>query len=94
MPGAHRQDDLRICGATTIVVGHSSVYVNDKLWAVKDDINTDNNGQLINTGTTVLINDKYVIVNTPDHAEEDDKCPLPDHCDPYTDQGSSDVFAY
>ena len=36
--GAHRQDDLRTCGAKTVVVGQSSVFVNNKLWAVEGDI--------------------------------------------------------
>jgi len=37
MPAAHRHDDLRVCGATTIVSGQGTVFVNGKLWAVEGD---------------------------------------------------------
>ena len=63
MPLAHRRTDTRACGATTTVVGQSSVFVNKLLWAVKDDTNTHGNGQLINTtGDSVFIEGKPVIV--------------------------------
>lgn len=93
---AHRQGDQRICGATTIVQGQSDVYVNNKLWSVEGDPNTHGNGQLIATGQTVLVNNKKVICNTPDHANPDNQCPLggQQHCDPMTAQGSDDTFAY
>lgn len=96
MPAAHLHGDSRTCGATTVVVGQSTVYVNDKLWAVEGDINTDGNGQLIATQSTVIVEDKKVIVNTPDHAQQDDKCiPIgPPHCDPFTAAGSDDTNAY
>ena len=95
--GAHREDDSRTCGATTVVTGQSTVYVNGKLWAVKDDPNTHGSGQLINTtGSTVIINNKKIIVNGPDNAQPDSLCPEPggEHCNPKTSQGSGDVFAY
>lgn len=38
--GAHRHSDTRACGATTIVIGQSTVYVNNLLWAVEGDIDT------------------------------------------------------
>lgn len=37
MPGCHRESDNRKCGAITKVIGQSSVFVNDKLWAVDGD---------------------------------------------------------
>ena len=37
MPAAHRNGDLRTCGATTSVTGQSTVTVNGKLWAVLGD---------------------------------------------------------
>lgn len=40
MPMVHRHTDLRECGATTIVVGQSTVFVNNLLWAVDRDIDT------------------------------------------------------
>lgn len=96
MPGAHRFDDLRACGATTIVTNQSTVYVNGKLWAVKGDPNTHGAGGLINTGTTVFINGINVIVNTVDHAHPDGVCPVAGgaHCDPFTASASDNVFAY
>jgi hypothetical protein len=96
MPPAHRQDDPRVCGATTVVVGQTTTFVDGKLWAVKDDINTDGNGQLIPSGTSVFIQGKPVIVHRPDDAEQDDLClPIGEpHCDPKTDAGSGKTFAY
>jgi uncharacterized Zn-binding protein involved in type VI secretion len=96
MPAAHRQGDTRVCGAATIVVGQGTTYVDGRLWAVKDDINTDGDGQLIPTGSSVFIQGKLVIVNTPDHAQMDDLC-IPigaPHCDPMTAAGSGATFAY
>lgn len=40
MPGAHRNGDSRFCGASTIVVGQSTVFVNGILWAVEGDKDT------------------------------------------------------
>jgi hypothetical protein len=64
----------RVCGATTVVVGQSTVFVNSKLWAVLNDPNSHGDGQLINTGTTVFIEGKPVIVHSPDPAMPDDLC--------------------
>jgi uncharacterized Zn-binding protein involved in type VI secretion len=95
MPAVHRQDDLRICGATTIVIGQSTVFVNGKLWAVTGDPNTDGNGQLIATFNTVKINGKSVIV-VGDNADPDDLCILigPPHCNPSATTGSPSVSCY
>jgi uncharacterized Zn-binding protein involved in type VI secretion len=92
---AHRHGDSRVCGATTTVENQSTVYVNGQLWAVKNSTNSDGNGKLINSsGTTVIVNNLEVIVHGPDHAQPDNKCPLGQHCDPYTSEGSGDVFCY
>lgn len=92
MSAAHRHDDLRVCGATTIVSGQGTVFVNGKLWAVEGDENTHMEGGLIATGTTVFVNGKKVIVHTPDRAEADGV----GHVDleDATAEGSGDVFAY
>lgn len=95
MPAAHRHDDLRICGATTTVIGQSTVFVNDKLWSVDGDPNTHGDGALIPGGApTVFINGKGVIV-LGDHANPDALCiPVgPPHCDPIPIGASGDVFA-
>jgi len=92
MPKAHRNADPRACGAETIVVGQSTVFVNGQLWAVEDDPNTHGGGGLIPTGTTVFIEGKPVIVHTPDLAKIDGL----DHvaADDETATGSDNVFAY
>jgi uncharacterized Zn-binding protein involved in type VI secretion len=63
MAGAHRKDDSRSCGATTIVSGQSTVFVETKLWAVAGDPNSHGGGALIASGSTVKINNKLVIIN-------------------------------
>lgn len=63
MPGAHRNNDERVCVAGTIVVGQSTVFCNGKLWSVRGDLNTHELGQLIDTvGHTVFNEGKPVIV--------------------------------
>lgn len=90
---AHRDDDPRKCGATTIVTGQTFVFVNGKLWAVEGDENSHGEGGLIaQTGSTVLINGKKVIVHGPDPAEIDNLGHVNDEDE--TDGGSSNVFAY
>jgi hypothetical protein len=93
MARAHRHGDLRNCGATTIVVGQSTVFVNGKLWAVDGDPNTHGNGNLKPiTGSTVFCENKLVIVlpDTCYNCDGADHCPSSD--DPAT--ASNDVFAY
>jgi hypothetical protein len=79
MPGAHRNGDSRFCGATTVVTGQSTVRVNGKLWAVKDDQNTHIGGQLIPTygAKNVKINGKQVICAVGDLASPDLFHPIP-----------------
>jgi hypothetical protein len=90
MPAAHRHGDVRNCGATTIVQGQGTVYVNGNLWSVEGDPNTHGAGDLIATGSTVFIENIKVIVHTPDNAQPD----FAGHVNPQTGAGSGDVFAY
>lgn len=96
MPPAHRHDDARVCGAKTVVTGQGTVTVNGKLWAVKGDKNTHGGGDLINSGTTVKINNIEVIVHAADAASPDNLCiPVgPPHCSPDTAAGSDNVTCY
>lgn len=71
---AHRDGDLRVCGAATIVAGQSTVFVNGKLWAVDGDPNDHGEGNLIHTGTTIFIEGKPVIVDSHDPAVPDLLC--------------------
>lgn len=96
MSAAHLDGDARICGATTVVVGQSTVLVNSKLWAVEGDPNTHGAGNLIPSGSTVFIEGKPVIVHAADAAVADNLCPSlgGNHCAPATAAGSGDVNAY
>jgi hypothetical protein len=96
MPPAHRQGDARTCGATTVVSGQSTTFVDGKLWAVEGDPNTHSAGGLIPSGSSVLIQGKKVIVNAPDDANPDALCPIANaqHCTPKTAAGSGTTNAY
>lgn len=73
MPGAHRHDDTRFCGATTIVTGQTTVKVNGRLWAVEGDKDTHcNQGSLGAVyGNTVRIGGSKVICAVGDIAAPD-----------------------
>ena len=93
MPGAHLDGQPRQCGATTVVEGQSTVFVNGKLWAVDNDPNTHEEGRLIAAhGKSVIIEGKAVIVHAPDTATID----LFGHPSGPVDtaDGSGNVFAY
>lgn len=91
MAAAHRHGDSRVCGATTIVSGQSTVTVNNKLWAVDNDENTHGGGGLNPAGTTVTINNLKVVVSG-DPADGDNALhPLPPT---NASGGSSDVSCY
>lgn len=92
MSQAHRDGDLRACGAETVVVGQSTVFVNEKLWAVENDPNTHADGGLIASGSTVWIEGKKVIVNKPDLAKVDGLQHV--GAADETAEGSDNVFAY
>jgi hypothetical protein len=73
MPGAHRDGDSRFCGAVTVVTRQSTVFVEDKLWAVAGDKNSHEAGFLIPVvGDSVYVEDKLVIVAIGDTATIDD----------------------
>lgn len=94
MPGAHRNGDSRFCSATTIVQNQSTVYVNNKLWAVEGDPNSHGAGNLnaVTGAKNVYIENKKVIVAVGDTAEGDNQ----DHPKGSTNPSSSsgNVFAY
>ena len=86
---AHRKDDKRDCGAKTVVVGQSTVFVNGRLWAVKDDPNDHGDGQLIPGGSLTVYAEGKLVIIKGDSARPDDA----GHADPKADESSSDVFA-
>lgn len=88
MPGTHRNTDSRSCGARTIVVGQSSVFVNGLLWSVNGDPNNHGNGNLIASINNVLIEGKAPIIRG-DSARPDNL----DHINPSASGASGDVFS-
>lgn len=93
----HRNGDSRACGATTVVSGQSTVFVNSKLVAVEGDPNSHGAGGLnasINPGT-IFIEGKEMVVNGSS-AAADSLCPLLGgaHCAPSATSGSDDTFAF
>ena len=94
MPAIHRNTDPRVCGASTVVVGQSTVFANSLLVSVDGDPNTHDDGNLIARCKNVYINGKMVVNHSPDNANPDGLCPIigPPHCDPATDGGSPNVF--
>lgn len=73
MPGSHRDGDSRFCGAVTVVTRQSTVFVDDKLWAVAGDKNSHEAGFLIPlVGHTVFVEDQEIIVAVGDTATIDD----------------------
>jgi uncharacterized Zn-binding protein involved in type VI secretion len=85
MSYAHKQGDLRNCGATTIVTGQTFVTIGGKLWAVQDDQDSHGAGGLIASKTFITINSKPIIVDG-DNAKPDNLCFVPggggNHCNP------------
>lgn len=88
----HRQDDARSCGATTNVIGQSTVYAGGKLISVDGDTNSHGSGALIAATNNIYINGKMV-VNVGDSADPDDLC-IPvggAHCAPAATGGLSSI---
>lgn len=65
MPRAHRNGDARYCLGSTIVQNQSTVFVNDKLWAVEGDPDSHGGGPLkaIFAPRNVYVEDKHVITS-------------------------------
>lgn len=98
MPRAHRDTDSRFCGASTMVIGQSTVYVNNLLWAVKDDPDDHcGMGELVpEVGLTVEIEGKLIICAVGDSAKEDYEGCITVHPPGATNPsgGSGDTFVY
>jgi len=97
MPSAHRNTDSRACGALTTVVGQTTVYVNNLLWAVEFDLDTHclPKGPLKPKKREIYIENKNIIVIGDEfHAidYEPPLCIIP-HT-PTPTGGSPDTYAY
>lgn len=88
MPEIHIHGHSRACGATTEVVGQSTVYVTGQLVAVDGDPNSHGAGPLSAGSNGVFINGKAVVNNTPDAGGADN---FP-HPSSDTSQGESTVI--
>lgn len=84
----HRHGDDRTCGATTTVVGQSTVFANDELVSVNGDPNTHGDGDL-NAGANRVFAEGILVVRIYDDADGDNN----DHDDPDASSASPDVFA-
>lgn len=77
MPGAHRANDVRFCGGKTRVINQSTVFVNDKLWAVKGDIVGNHGGagylKPVYGPKNVYVENKLIIVAVGDSASAKDR---------------------
>ena len=82
----HRQDDSRSCGATTNVIGQSTVNAGGKLVAVNGDPNTHGDGQLI-AATNNVYAGGIMVVNVGDNAQADNA----DHSNPSASSGLDSV---
>lgn len=89
MAAVHRHGDNRSCGATTVVAGQSTVFVEGKLFSVNGDPNSHGSGALIASGTTVKVNGINVII-VGDNASPDSLA----HTNPSATTGSGTVSAY
>ena len=91
----HCHDDLRSCGAKTIVTGQTTVTIGDKLIAVEGDKNSHGEGGLIASKSSVSINGKSIIIQG-DNAAADSLCVRfhGEHCAPKSASGSNIVQAY
>ncbi len=94
MPKIHRHSDSRACGASTVVVGQSTVYANNLLVSVNGDPNSHGGGALSAGSKQVYAGGKLVVNHTPDGAAADALCvPIGGaHCGPSTASGSPDVY--
>jgi len=90
---AHRDTDLRACGATTTSAQNKNVYVNGLLWAIDGDPNNHGGGAIDAKTKNVFIGG-LMVSNLGDLAAPDNLCPIPGgpHCAPSTTSGSPDVF--
>ena len=94
MLSIHRDTDLRICGATTIASGQSTVFANGLLVSVNGDPNTHGGGNLFASCKNVYAGGILVVNHSPELAAPDALCPIVGgpHCLPVTAGGSPNVF--
>lgn len=83
----HRNGDLRVCGATTIVSGQSTVYAESNLISVNGDVESHGGAPLVAATNAVYING-IMVVNVGDTAPPDSAL----HASTSASTGSSTIF--
>lgn len=93
MPSAHRNEDFRQCGAETIAGLQQTVFVNNKLWSVENDVCNHGAGGLISSygQKNIYIEGKHAIVVGDTAGPDGQLHPFPP-TDPLT--GSPNVVCY
>jgi hypothetical protein len=96
MPRAHRNGDMRFCGAGTIVIGNQTVFVNDRLWAVDGDVDSHTGGNLkaVTGPPTIYIQNKLIICAVGDIAAPDNDPKIHPTGPTNPLQASPNVFTY
>jgi len=99
MPRAHRNADNRFCGAITSVTGQSTVFVNNRLWAVvgdKDDHCGEGDLIAVYGPPSVEIEGKFAICAVGDSAAPDREVCIDLHPPSISRPkgGSGDTFVY
>lgn len=94
MPAIHRNTDPRVCGATTVASGQSTVFANGLLVSVNGDPNSHGGGALSAACKNVYAGGILVVNHSPEPAAPDSLCPIlgEPHCNPVTAGGSPNVF--
>lgn len=93
MTEVHRHTDCRVCGASTVVAGNSTVFCNNLLVSVDGDPNTHGGGP-IGASTNQVFVEGLMMVENGDGAAPDALCPPLNgaHCGPATCSGSPNTF--
>lgn len=97
MSGAYLDTFLRFCGATNIVTGQSSFFINGLKASVEGDKDSHNNlGALVSQSPgTIFIEGKKMIAAVIDGAQPDQEGLITHVTDlPTPQQGSTDFFTY
>ena len=92
MTAVHRDTDARVCGATTVVAGNSTVKIEGLLDSVNGDPYSHGGGNISASCNKVFVEGK-MLVEVGDSAAPDGLCPPvgPPHCAPATSSGSPTV---
>ena len=74
MPAVHRDTDSRVCGATTVSAQGKNVFVNNLLWSIDQDPNSEGGGALSAATNNVFIGG-VAVCNSNDSSGPDSLCP-------------------